>query len=965
MRDEEIMRVLAPGGVAVIPDFSPGDLKSRIAHPASRISDPVSRIGLGLKMLVKPWPEEIDQWTHWLHAADGNAVAQDLVAGPPRRLQWIAKPFWSRHHNTVPSVSAIVSAQGRLFYIVDEAPSSMHGSAPDKWVLVARDAFNGLQLWRKPIPLWGWKAWSAEWTCRFTVPTHIPRRLVAVGDSVYVTLGFNAPLTELDAATGELRRTFAGTEFTDEILCHEGVLIVALNKAPQSPGAASADRRDEPGEPPVRKWVAAINADSGKMLWKVGGYVGLRSKTGSMDRVSHLSMCAGDGQVFFVDQEEIVGLDLEDGREVWRAARPEVPEHKMRYNIRITDMCSLVYHGGFLFFAQLNPDRRIDWREIRGRLHAFSAKTGEGLWDRPCASWGWGHPADVFVIDGLVWVHDFKNPFVLGLHPATGDIKRKVSNFKAFDNGHHHRCYRNKATPRFLMTSYRGLEFIDWEGDETQLNHWVRGTCRLGPIPCNGLVYSTPHPCNCYISSKLNGFVALAAERKDEGRRTKGTEATKRTAETKPMDRLEKGPAYAQIENQKSKIENPHGWPTYRHDSERSGTTRSPVPADLAKTWEMDIGGRATGCVAVGDIVAVANVESHQILAFDSSDGKRLWCFIADGRVDTPPTLFGGRAFFGCTDGYVYCVRLADGKLVWRFRGAPEERLVGAFEGIESAWPIHGSVLVQDGVVYFTAGRSSFLDDGIFAYSLDARTGKMLSEQRIATPYSMEVDIGRDQSGDTGLLSDLLVSHGGSIYMRRRNLFLDKDEKPTGGPLRSTGGLLDDSWFGRTRWHLDDRALAEYFVFDAQSIYGVRARDSASDNGGFFKPAARGYELLAVDLPPAVASDDGQAKRASGKKKRSIRKRWSVRVPLRVTSLVLAGETLFAAGTPDTIDPDEPWAAYEEKRGGALLAIASDDGRVLAEFKLDSPAVLDGLSAAHGRLYVSSANGKVLCFAGR
>jgi outer membrane protein assembly factor BamB len=419
------------------------------------------------------------------------------------------------------------------------------------------------------------------------------------------------------------------------------------------------------------------------------------------------------------------------------------------------------------------------------------------------------------------------------------------------------------------------------------------------------------------------------------------------------------------ISHPASHISHPASWPTYRHDAERSGTTRSPLPADLKKAWETDIGGRATGCVAVDDIVALADVESHQVLAYDPNNGKRRWCFTADGRVDTPPTLFGGQAYFGCTDGRVYCVRLSDGGLVWRFRGAPEDRLVGAFEGVESAWPIHGSVLVQDGAVYFTAGRSSFLDDGIFAYSLDARTGNMLSEQRIATPYSMEVDIGRDQLADTGLLSDLLVSHGGSIYMRQRELFLDDNEETTGGPLRSTGGLLDDSWFSRTRWHLDDTAYAEYFVFDAKSIYGVRARDSASDNGGFFAPAARGYELLAADLPPFAAGEDRQAKRALGKKKPPLRKRWSIRAPWRVTSMVLAGETLFAAGTPDTIDPDDPWAAYEGRRGGVLLAIASDDGRVLAQYKLESPAVLDGLAAAHGRLYVSSADGKVLCFAGR
>ena len=962
IRDEEIMRVLVPGGVALILD---------------------SQLSI-LGSFRKPWPDEIDEWTHWLHGADGNAVAQDTLAGPPRRLQWIAKPFWSRHHNTAPSVTGIVSAQGRLFYIVDEAPSSMDGSVPDKWALVARDAFNGLLLWRKPIPRWGWKTWSAEWTCRFTVPTHIPRRLVAVGDRVYVTLGFNAPLTELDAATGEVRRTFEGTEFTDEVLCHEGRLIVALNKARQQPGGASADRRGEVDESPVRKWVAAIDVESGKMLWRVGDYVGLRSKTGSMDRISHLSMCIGDGRVLFVDGDRIVSLDLEDGHEVWRADRPEVPENKMRYNIRITDMCSLVYHGGFLFFAQLNPDRSIDWREIRGRLHAFDARTGGELWNRPCASWGWGHPADVFVVDGLVWVHDYqggprnarearprsaadlatgeswvdsKSTFVVGLDPATGDVRRKTSNFNAFNDGHHHRCYRNKATSRFMMTSYRGLEFLPWNRDEAQLNHWVRGTCRLGAIPCNGLVYATPHPCNCYISAKLNGFVALAPEAESTGRNVE---------ESKSEIRLEKGPAYGAFDLQSSASSlPPSSWPMYRHDAERSGTTTSPLPAELKKAWEVDVGGKPTSCVAVGDTVMVANVDSHEVLAFDAGDGKPKWRFTANGRVDTPPTIYQGQAYFGCADGCVYNVRLSDGELVWRFRGAPEQRLVGAFDGIESAWPVHGSVLVRDGVVYFTAGRSSFVDGGILACSVDARTGKMLSEERIATSYAMDVDIGRDQTKDYGLLSDILVSHGDSIYMRRHKVFPSKETQENGGPLRSTGGLLDDSWFSRTRWHLNDKPYAEYFVFDANAVYGVRARDSASDNGGFFKPASRGYELLAVNRESTATRGARPSAKPSSKKKQPSGKRWSIRIPIRVTSLVLAGETLFAAGTPDTVDSEEPWAAYEGKQGSTLLSIDSDDGSVLAEYQLDTPPVLDGMSAADGRLFLSTAGGNVLCFTGR
>ena len=115
-------------------------------------------------------------------------------------------------------------------------------------------------------------------------------------------------------------------------------------------------------------------------------------------------------------------------------------------------------------------------------------------------------------------------------------------------------------------------------------------------------------------------------------------------------------------------------------------------------------------------------------------------------------------------------------------------------------------------------------------------------------------------------------------------------------------------------------------------------------NGGFFKPGGKGYELFAAD--------------------RSGKKRWSLRVPVRVTSMVLAGDTLFAAGTPDVIDPDDPWAAYEGKRGGRLLALSAEDGKILAEYELEAPPVLDGLAAARGCLWVSTIDGRVTCFRG-
>ena len=90
---EEIMRVLAPGGVALIQG----------------------------KKSVKPIPPEIDEWRHYLHDADNNAVANDTVVAAPRHIQWRAGPDWIRHHHMLASMSAVVTAKGRIFSVIDTA----------------------------------------------------------------------------------------------------------------------------------------------------------------------------------------------------------------------------------------------------------------------------------------------------------------------------------------------------------------------------------------------------------------------------------------------------------------------------------------------------------------------------------------------------------------------------------------------------------------------------------------------------------------------------------------------------------------------------------------------------------------------------------------------------------------------------------------------------------------------------
>jgi len=128
---KEIMRVVAPGGVVC------------------------ARAGGAWKATVKPRPAEIDEWTHFLHGPDNNAVARDLVVGPPRHLQWVSGPKWARSHDHLATVSAVVSSGGRIFSILDEGPTAFV-VLPARWWLVARDAFSGVLLWKRPIEPWEW-----------------------------------------------------------------------------------------------------------------------------------------------------------------------------------------------------------------------------------------------------------------------------------------------------------------------------------------------------------------------------------------------------------------------------------------------------------------------------------------------------------------------------------------------------------------------------------------------------------------------------------------------------------------------------------------------------------------------------------------------------------------------------------------------------------------------------------------
>ncbi|MBC8374086.1 MAG: PQQ-binding-like beta-propeller repeat protein, partial [Planctomycetes bacterium] len=301
--------------------------------------------------------------------------------------------------------------------------------------------------------------------------------------------------------------------------------------------------------------------------------------------------------------------------------------------------------------------------------------------------------------------------------------------------------------------------------------------------------------------AKLNGFTALAA-------------ASKSRALPKdiPADgRLEKGPAFGkQIAADKPQAAS---WPTYRHDAARSGATSAKISAKLNPAWEIKLTGRLTPPIAAGGSLFVADVNRHLICAIDAGLGKKQWTFAAGGRVDSPPTFDRGRLLFGSADGYVTCLRAGDGELVWRFRAAPIDRRLVAFDQFESAWPVHGSLLVQKGVASFAAGRSMYIDGGLRLCRLDAETGKLIGE---TVMNDRDPNTGEDmQKHIRGLnmpvaLPDILSSDGERLFMRSQAMDLE-GKRLTLGPggsgykhLFAPYGFTDDSWFHRTYWLVND-----------------------------------------------------------------------------------------------------------------------------------------------------------------
>lgn len=227
-------------------------------------------------------------------------------------------------------------------------------------------------------------------------------------------------------------------------------------------------------------------------------------------------------------------------------------------------------------------------------------------------------------------------------------------------------------------------------------------------------------------------------------------------------------------------------WPQWRYDAGRTAATPDELPADLKLSWVRKYAprqqvwddplnhdlmpyDRVIEPVIVGRRLIVPFNDRDKVVALDIDSGRELRTFYCDGPVRLPPAAAGDgtrsvpatlrdKLYVASDDGWLYCLNVNDGSVVWKFRGAPGARQQASH--LLVACPV-----VRDGKVYFAASIWPMMRT--FIYALDAETGKMqwvndgISAQFILQPHGAPSFAGVGPQGALVATDKLLLVPGG------------------------------------------------------------------------------------------------------------------------------------------------------------------------------------------------------------
>lgn len=684
---DEVLRVVAPEGAVCVKE------------------------GAAWKATRKPRPKEMDEWTHVRRGPDDNMVSTDRLARFPMGLRWI--DGLPKNLNRWASVRGWVLAGGRCFALSATEVENLNKARKTHY-LVARNAYNGLPLWKLDCETTDDGA-ALYW--------QNAGPLVADAKRVYAVKKDKA--IGVDAATGEIAATFDTKYAPARMLLLNGVLVTVcwegrdVSKSPLLQGSLWATwvSKNSTGT------VEAFDAATGTRKWTLP--VGAHTALGAGESVFVLGQTGNPPTA-----QEVIGVDLQSGKERWR-----VPHAKLGAE---ADLQLSVAGPGYVVVT----------RRKCGSVAVLGEQDGRVLWEdkvvpkadaKPgVTSWLWTP-----VVDGQVWLRGQRRD------PLTGEAKGKMPTWVPGQG----------CTPSVLVgnliTQSRGCtynEFPETSDGKTKARtiafKAARGACMQGMVPAYGMFYTAQNNCVC-APGQILGFLAFGPN---------GAELAEKDFE-QPRP-IEQGPAFGKVEGDEG---SPSEWPLYRGNAARTGANKAAVPGTLKIAWQAQLNKYASGPlaaawqarleqvlnapVAAGGLVVTAGSEDGTVYAREAATGKAAWRALLGGRIDSAPTLYKGYCFVGCRDGWLYALRAKDGALAWRTRVAPVERRMVAHGQVESIWPAIGSALVHDGVLYANAGRGSESDGGVAALALDPATGRALWSKPVGVGALNRNDLLRAEDG--------------------------------------------------------------------------------------------------------------------------------------------------------------------------------------------------------------------------
>jgi len=464
---EEVLRVLRPGGVAMVSG----------------------------KTIVKPTPAGADDWRHPYHSPNNNVVSKDTLARLPGELRFQTYPVFA------PMPEQTLFAGGRMYFFSGHIAFHLREEALLNRLTVL-NAYNGLELWSRPLD-----------------PNYVVHNVAKLATENELLFAEGPTLWKLDGATGEERGRFAppsealkagGTDW--KWIAQEGNTFWAAFGPPDAHVKPHKARRDMGHWPwdvanvhydPIVKnfgkatTLAAFEYPSMKLRWQITDDEPFDAR----------AMCMDQGRILqLAPKHYMAAVDATTGEEIWRRE----PDTSQKLFDTIGE--ALKRQGWGIGWATYCYARASDGVVVLAGPQfkttiGLSFDNGDLLWSSPLQS-----PHPFFTGDQLYVMPRVAGPQAIcqKVDPLSGKV---LDQFKLGVIGS---CTRVTVTPsqffyrpgggegRTVYVNLAERKLANYEGV-------VRPGCFDGVVPANGRLYWMPLACDCW---QVHGTFCMAPRKK-------------------------------------------------------------------------------------------------------------------------------------------------------------------------------------------------------------------------------------------------------------------------------------------------------------------------------------------------------------------------------------------------------------------------------------------------------------------